>query len=386
MIQLFRKVPQLPSSFANHAGQSTAVHSMAGLSLARDRRRTLYVTACAGMMMLVVLSHAVIFSLAEATAPAVFSVATALVYAVPLALVLRERVAPAVVVLYVVGTVSIAAATILFGTRGAPHYYFLPTATAAWVLCPHDRPTRVVVVSGLVLAAFVAAETQLPANGLVAVPAAAYELSRPLVLVNTAAALFIVQFLSRREARRAEQLVYEIAATDALTGVANRRQFRHQGTLELERTLRYERALSVIVLDIDHFKQVNDVYGHAAGDVVLAAVAKRISEVIRATDVFGRIGGEEFALLLPETGLPGAVTLAQRIRRVVAAEPVSTGQTVISVTASLGVACARRADASIDGPLDRADGALYDAKRAGRNCVRCAAAIAQAAPVVHQAA
>jgi diguanylate cyclase (GGDEF)-like protein len=170
-------------------------------------------------------------------------------------------------------------------------------------------------------------------------------------------------------ARLFEQ-VQRMARTDDLTSTLNRRHFFVLAQREFARARRYERPLSAVMLDIDHFKQVNDTYGHATGDEVLRQVAQRCRSSIRDVDILGRYGGEEFALLLPDTTLASAKAgLAERLRRTVADEPVITAHGPITVTVSLGVAELQSDTADVDSLLDSADSALYQAKAAGRNRV-----------------
>jgi diguanylate cyclase (GGDEF)-like protein/PAS domain S-box-containing protein len=161
------------------------------------------------------------------------------------------------------------------------------------------------------------------------------------------------------------------ATTDFLTGTANRRSFMERTGAELERIRRHPEALAALaVIDIDHFKQVNDAYGHAAGDEVLKHLVRVVAATVRPTDLLGRTGGEEFALLLPDTGLDQAAQLAERIRATVAAEPLTTPGGPIPFTISIGLSVLAGDDASIDDAFARADLALYDAKNAGRDAVR----------------
>lgn len=160
-----------------------------------------------------------------------------------------------------------------------------------------------------------------------------------------------------------------LASVDALTGTALRGHFMHIGERELRRAARYGHALSALMLDIDHFKRVNDNHGHAAGDAVLRAVADTAAATLREQDVLGRIGGEEFAVLLPETGGDMARLAAERLRAAVAERPVEVVAARIAVTASIGVATWHGGDDTLDALLARADAALYVAKDGGRNRV-----------------
>lgn len=159
------------------------------------------------------------------------------------------------------------------------------------------------------------------------------------------------------------------ALTDPLTGVNNRTAMNSALVRETELARRHGNALSLITADIDHFKQVNDTYGHLAGDYVLKAVAEALTDCTRRTDILFRSGGEEFLILLSNTGKQGALLLAERIRSTIESCELVYGDHRIAVTASLGVACFSKGDNS-EGLFEKADSALYAAKSAGRNCVR----------------
>jgi diguanylate cyclase (GGDEF)-like protein len=172
-----------------------------------------------------------------------------------------------------------------------------------------------------------------------------------------------------RRQRRVAALLERQAHTDELTGLANRLRFFEMAEAELARARRYDAALSVLMLDIDHFKEVNDVHGHRAGDRVLQQLARTCLEVLRNVDVVGRVGGEEFAILLPETALEGAVEVAERLREAVACAEVTRAEGVpLRITVSIGVAVLAGA-ANLDTLMSRSDAALYDAKHQGRNRV-----------------
>lgn len=156
--------------------------------------------------------------------------------------------------------------------------------------------------------------------------------------------------------------------TDGLTGVWNRRAFDKALEQEIARSRRSETELSLVLLDIDHFKKVNDEWGHAAGDAVLVAFAGRLQALSRGSDRLFRYGGEEFALLLGDTDSAGALTLARRAVQVVAGEKMPAGRGAIALTCSAGAASLRPTDDEAGGGLvARADAALYAAKGSGRN-------------------
>ncbi|WP_198314481.1 GGDEF domain-containing protein [Chitinibacter sp. GC72] len=161
----------------------------------------------------------------------------------------------------------------------------------------------------------------------------------------------------------------ELATTDELTQVPNRREWQQRSSEAIVRSRRYKDPLSIIMLDIDHFKRINDEHGHLVGDVILKRLSQRCSKNLREIDTFARWGGEEFVILLPETDEAHALIVAEKLRHAVCAEPIlSEGQTPISLTISLGVTSLSMIDLSLDDLLRRADEALYAAKAAGRNC------------------
>jgi len=169
--------------------------------------------------------------------------------------------------------------------------------------------------------------------------------------------------------KKMEEELRALATTDGLTGAFNRRHFIFEAKTEVPRAKRYENPLTVLMVDLDHFKNINDDYGHAGGDEVLRRFVATASESLRGPDVLGRIGGEEFAIMLPETDLVGAIALAERIRTDVQDLNIRWDKHTIKVTASIGVAMLQKDDADIHALLARADKALYTAKAEGRNQV-----------------
>ncbi len=160
----------------------------------------------------------------------------------------------------------------------------------------------------------------------------------------------------------------EIAITDRLTKTYNRWGFYELAEREIERVKRYQHSLSIITFDLDYFKKVNDTYGHAIGDLVLEKTAARCKKKLRTSDVFGRMGGEEFAILMPEANEAGALLMAERIRQTVS-EPISFDEGSLTVTVSLGVASLSEEYFDLEKMLWCADRALYQAKDRGRNKV-----------------
>jgi len=161
------------------------------------------------------------------------------------------------------------------------------------------------------------------------------------------------------------------AHKDALTGIGNRAALDEALGREVDLAHRHDRSLGMIIIDIDHFKSINDTYGHATGDCLLKALSSSAEETIRLSDQIFRFGGEEFVVLLPETALGGVKRLAERIRRNIEAMKTQCEGASIKMTASFGVATLNRSEDE-EGFFSRADKALYQAKNDGRNCTRIA--------------
>ncbi|WP_243544906.1 sensor domain-containing diguanylate cyclase [Pseudodesulfovibrio tunisiensis] len=169
--------------------------------------------------------------------------------------------------------------------------------------------------------------------------------------------------------KQTEARLRELATTDSLTNLFNRRRFMELAQREFGSSLRYGRSLSLFMMDIDHFKKVNDTYGHDVGDEVLRGLAATSAQSLRKADVLGRLGGEEFAVLLPETGMNSAMEVAERLRIAVENSSIATQSGDISITVSIGVATLNQEVSSVEILLKNADIALYQAKQTGRNKV-----------------
>ena len=166
-----------------------------------------------------------------------------------------------------------------------------------------------------------------------------------------------------------EQKLIDMNLRDSLTGAYNRRFMTNRLDEEFERHRRYSRSLSLLMIDIDHFKTINDTYGHLCGDIILKSVANGISSILRKVDLLVRYGGEEFCGILPETNLDSAMILAERIRRTVEKQDHLFHGEVVKITVSIGV---HEFSGDLESPdflLKKADEALYAAKMAGRNQV-----------------
>ena len=175
--------------------------------------------------------------------------------------------------------------------------------------------------------------------------------------------------LNVRQRREKEAEILYLSYHDELTGLPNRRHFIETGERETARTRRYGRPLAVLIFDIDHFKRVNDTFGHLAGDQVLVRLSRALGEEMRDSDLLARIGGEEFSVLLPETSLRPAVDIAERLRQRAAATDTEYEGQAISVTVSIGVTSTEDGQAGLHTLLAAADDALYGAKESGRDRV-----------------
>ncbi|ADE11793.1 diguanylate cyclase [Sideroxydans lithotrophicus] len=193
-----------------------------------------------------------------------------------------------------------------------------------------------------------------------------------LVIEATLLALGLSNWM--RENRDALYEAEQVARLDALTHLNNRRAFMELALPYASTAGRHERPMSLVMMDIDHFKSINDQYGHQTGDLVLTAVADLLKNFSRTSDIVARWGGEEFILLLPETGLKQAINHAERLRQAIAEFRIPVGETSISLTASFGIA-AHVANLSFDKMIEQADVQLYEAKRSGRNKVCCSSAV-----------
>jgi diguanylate cyclase (GGDEF)-like protein len=264
-----------------------------------------------------------------------------------------------------------------------------------WLIMPSDSVLHQAVVFFFLMGVSGAVVTAYAAHGVAAViavlcvmlpPAIAFAIMGPFearimaagAVVYVAASLRstrMTEFFLRRtfelsfELQEAYARVREQARTDELTGLPNRRAFMALGTAAADQARRYQRPLSLLVVDIDHFKKINDTHGHAAGDAALRAVAGALRSVSRAADTPGRMGGEEFAMLLPETSADEGERAAERVRQAVGQLVVAHDGKSFSFTCSIGVAEPGGTIDNIDALLNAADGALYRAKAAGRDRV-----------------
>ncbi|GAP10830.1 protein containing diguanylate cyclase (GGDEF) domain [Bellilinea caldifistulae] len=170
------------------------------------------------------------------------------------------------------------------------------------------------------------------------------------------------------ERKKAQAALERLATQDSLTGIANRRYFLEIASRLIEQACRYHRPVSLVMIDVDHFKEMNDTFGHKTGDKVLIQITRSMQAVLRKVDILGRYGGDEFVILLPETTPEGARRMTERLKQAVAQQPVTAGGVSIPITLSIGLASnVKEPDLSLDELLQRADRALYDSKMNGRD-------------------
>jgi diguanylate cyclase (GGDEF)-like protein len=174
--------------------------------------------------------------------------------------------------------------------------------------------------------------------------------------------------------RKANKRLQELASTDSLTGVLNRRAFMKEAMNKFDLAKRYQRPLSLLMLDVDHFKKVNDTYGHQTGDHVLTQLSAVMKDSLRSTDIISRIGGEEFAIILPETSLEKTIEFTERLLNTIRNTKINVEpDTSFNITVSIGVATVPPVSSGLDTVMKKADDALYKAKSEGRD--RCCGAL-----------
>jgi diguanylate cyclase len=192
-----------------------------------------------------------------------------------------------------------------------------------------------------------------------------------LCVLSMAPTLSYICFSLLIDLDRARRRLQRYAALDDLTGIYNRRHVLNSLEREWSRAQRYNFGCSVVLIDVDRFKSINDSFGHVCGDVFLQQMANEIEETLRLSDVLGRFGGEEFIVFLPHTDALGAVDAAERVRKRIEELDFCWNGHAVNISISLGVAAKRADHASLAHLIQEADGALQAAKEAGRNCVRC---------------
>lgn len=192
----------------------------------------------------------------------------------------------------------------------------------------------------------------------------------PLLDADGQVSSYVAVKLDVTEQRRLEDELRALATTDPLTGTLNRRRFIELATAEFARARRYDRPVAVLMIDVDRFKEINDQWGHQAGDAALRRLVAGLEVGLREQDLLGRVGGEEFAVVLPETGVEPARVVAHRLCERTSSQLLETGGGLARMTVSIGLVVSRSGTLTLEEAMSQADRALYEAKRAGRNRVR----------------
>ena len=265
--------------------------------------------------------------------------------------------------------IHITAITALFSSSSGFHYYYFVVPALSGVLFDVSRKWQRVSASLYFLAAtslFLFFNYYQP-NSFIEVSVQWFRVLHISSSVIAMIALFIGFSVLAVEIRKSRTDLIQLATTDSLTGIANRREFIMRGAQEISRCKRYDGSLSLLLIDLDYFKRVNDTYGHAVGDMVLTRFVEIVKKQIRLVDFFGRLGGEEFGILTPESAEVPAYSFGERLRSSVQDMLVSVDGSDIRVTASIGISSFRPGCDSFEALLSNADKALYRAKDNGRN-------------------
>lgn len=303
-----------------------------------------------------------------------FDLTFAVLHSVAFLWVLRDRHRLAAYWTTTLAIIQISSGTALFiGPDGGFQYYLFVLPVTTHLAFSDDAiwPRAVMTLAGFGLFA-VTEEVTYPTYWVEIGPG----MLRTMFYLNIGTAMLLI-FLAVRyfanDALSATLRQGRLVLTDPLTGLFNRRFVHQYGMEVLARCRRHDRPFSVLLIDIDHFKSVNDEWGHAAGDAALKAVADRLTDLLPEQVVTARYGGEEFIVLLPDSGMRDSINTADSVRAVIDDAPVPTDQAPIQLTASIGISCAGGSDGDDCDDLDRliglADEALYAAKSAGRNRV-----------------
>lgn len=248
------------------------------------------------------------------------------------------------------------------------HLYFFLVPTGAFLLFNYNEIKIKAALSLAATCLFFYCENTINTNPLITLTAEQnHMLYQSVIFINMIEVIVVMTIFSTQIDKNELKLTLQ-AKTDMLTGVANRRYFFEQGHLMLNQSLTNQRPFCLTLLDIDHFKKINDIHGHQAGDACLRQLSQLIGDNIREQDFFARIGGEEFVIILPETTLQEANSQIERLRILIEQTPIKVNYNEdIRCTASFGVAGVDKNNSSLKEILVSADHALYQAKHNGRN-------------------
>jgi diguanylate cyclase (GGDEF)-like protein len=252
------------------------------------------------------------------------------------------------------------------------HYYLLVGAPVIFISRARRFHTRMLLLLGLMVTYLALDMTMRRIQPWDTLSPQTLEIMRSLNIVTTIGLLSYLSGLYYRLVSKVEKQLTHLATTDPLTGLHNRRSMTDLATYEIVQRKRHGDPLSVVLADVDHFKQINDRHGHEVGDAVLAALSLALREAVREQDSIARWGGEEFLILMPQASLEQARMVADRLREQVSQMAFQAGGQPLTVTMTLGVS-GHRMDEALDQVISRADTALYQGKRDGRDQVVTAA-------------
>lgn len=293
------------------------------------------------------------------------------IYSLPLLFSYRQLYHAAKIVIFIaVMSHALVLSTVIFTNASGFHYYYLLLPSCLFLMFDDKEKYEKVffMVSGVVL--FFICENYHNAAPLVSISATAEKVIFSSSILVVMLEIYLVTYIFSSAITRNEQLLQKMATKDWLTGLNNRGMLVEIAQKLIEHALRYNKPLSVLMLDIDCFKNINDTYGHIAGDRVLKQIAQTLQSGIRASDILARFGGEEFVIVLPETASENAFEFAQNLRKLVENRPVVLdGNKKISYSVSVGVAQIGEKVDNLDELIRCADIALYKAKESGRNKV-----------------
>jgi diguanylate cyclase len=355
----------------------TSMADQTSAILARSSRHTVFVRRALVFSILAHAMFAVLFITLQIWPLVVAGACCVACFAVCLRLTKLQHVANAYRWAIPIGLVGYAAlATFMVGYNAGFQFYIwiLPPLAA---VNPYTQPVSKLVRCMVYIALAVAYEmwaTMDPSGtngrGLVELSLTTQHVMRGFNLLTYLSLLAGVAYVHALSANEAQGRLHKHAMTDDLTGLYNRRQLQEQATLAMSRAERHASPLCIVLMDIDHFKSINDRYGHPCGDQAILHLAKLMRESMRPHDLIARWGGEEFLTLLPDISMDDAHVIAERWRQLLADTPVHYGELSLSITASFGVAQWQPGE-TFEHCIARADAALYAAKQAGRNQVQC---------------
>ena len=299
---------------------------------------------------------------------AAFNVGSVSLYVACFALVRRNLVTPAIILTMAEVIVHAWLAVTTLGWDGGFQYYIFALVLLAF-FHPHWPVIGKISFLAVTYLAYLALDLRMAGHGATTVVSSeTIFLARNFNIVSTCGCIAFLAYTYTRVARQAQSKLEHLAATDMLTGLYNRRRLLEIAKQELTRLQRTGGSLAIIMADIDDFKAINDGFGHECGDLALKAIAACLKETVRAQDHVARWGGEEFLLLLPDTRLPGAHVLADKVREAVSSTPIHYENTSFNITLTAGVIEFSPKD-DFNRSLSRVDNALLEGKRTGKNRV-----------------